>query len=46
VFDCDFEDALLIFSNKHKTWTSIWNFCKQIRGVERAAPLWSAPGGT
>jgi len=48
VFDCDFEGALLIFIflNKHETWTFIQNFCEQIWGVEMAALLWSAPGGT
>jgi len=48
VFDCDFEGALLILTslNKHETWPFIWNLCKQIWGVERAALLWSAPGVT
>jgi len=49
VLDCDFQDDLLILIsfNKHETWFSlIWNFCKQICRVERAALLWSAPGGT
>jgi len=48
VFDCDFEGALLILIslNKHETWIFIQNFCKQIWEVERAALLWSAPGGT
>jgi len=49
VFDCDFQDnsLILISLNKHEKWFSLmWNFCKQIWGVERAALLWSAPGGT
>jgi len=38
MFDCDFEDALIIFVPlKHETWTSIYKFCKKIWGVERAA---------
>jgi len=47
VFDCDFQDALLILISlsKHET-TLILKFCKQIWGVERAALLWSDPGGT
>jgi len=48
VFDCDLQDALLILMslNKHETWSFILNSCKQIWEVERAALLWSAPGGT
>ena len=49
VFDCDFQDASLILIplNVRETWSSfILKFCKQIWGVERAALLWSAPGGT
>jgi len=49
VFDCDYQDAwlILISLNKHETWTSfILESCNQIWGVERAALLWSTPGGT
>jgi len=48
VFVCNFEGALLVLisSNNHETWTFIQNFRKQIWGVERAALLWSTPGGT
>jgi len=49
VFDSDFQDELLTLRslNKRETWFSlIWNFCKQIREVERVALLWSALGGT
>jgi len=48
VFDCDFQDALLILIslNKQETWYFLSKFCKQIWGVERVAFLWSALGGT
>jgi len=49
VFDCDYQEAWFMLKslNAHETWSPfILKSCKQIKGVVRAALLWSSPGGT